>query len=153
MRCEICERLAEFVVVESEVHVACRYHAEIFPGRVISASEYEPFRSALDEAERIIGALVSGKIVKSVHPYHPVVHWTMFNAGRILNRAVDSSSGKVFPVAVDRDLQASFERVTRAILNGWLCFVIEPKSHGWTDLLVKTITREVSEDGGSKERS
>jgi len=153
MKCKICDRIAEFVVESDEVHVVCGRHANSFYGRTIPIGDYAEVRSALDEAERIIGALVSGKIVKSVHPYHPEVHWTMFNAGKILNRAVDSSSGKVFPVAVDRDLQASFEQITRAILNGWLCFVIEPKSHGWTDLLVKTITREVSEDGRSKERS
>jgi len=130
MRCEICERLAEFVVVESEVHVACRYHAEIFPGRVISASEYEPFRSALDEAERIIGAVLGGKIAKAIHPIYPEVHWILCDEGAIVSRAINSSNGKVFPVVVERNLQESYERIARSILNGWQWFVLEGKSGG-----------------------
>ena len=154
MRCEVCERLAEFIVESDEVHVACGRHANSFYGRTIPIGDYAKVRSALDEAERIIGSVLGGKIAKAIHPKHPEVHWVLCDAGTIFSRAVNSSDGKVFPVVVERNLQESYERIARSILNGWKWFVLEErKSEGWRNALVESMTEAAKGAGDSSATS
>ena len=110
-------------------------------------------RSALDEAERIIGAVLGGKIARAVHPNHPEVHWVLCTSGVIHSRAVNSSNGKVFPVTVEKNLQASFERIARSILKGWQWFVLEQKSEGWRNALVESMTEAAKGAGDSSATS
>jgi hypothetical protein len=126
MRCDLCENEALFLVhAPEEVRFVCSSHIEYFefPFERIGDSPF--VRSALDEAERIINALLSGKVVRFIHLRHPEVAWSVWDRERncFVEKFVNSLDGNVFGPFELHDLQEYFENIGKAIASGWIAVV------------------------------
>ena len=127
MRCNLCERDAMFVVYcPDEIRFVCATHLERyceFPFEQVGSSPL--VRSALDEAERILNALLSGKVVRFIHLRHPEVAWSVWDRERdcFVEKFVDSRDGNVFGPFELHDFQKYFENIGKAIASGWIAVV------------------------------
>jgi len=127
MRCDLCEHEAQFIVhAPEEVRFVCSSHLEDFREFPFEQAGDSPLvRSALDEAERIINALLSGKVVRFIHLRHPEVAWSVWDRERdcFVEKFVDSRDGSVFGPFELHDFQKYFENIGKAIASGWIAVV------------------------------
>jgi hypothetical protein len=86
-------------------------------------------RDSLDEAERVLGELLAGKVVRLIHLKHPEVHWAKFDREKecVIEKAVNSLTGKILRSSQFGDLQAYFEILGQAIANGWIATSFQPE--------------------------
>jgi hypothetical protein len=126
MKCDFCEKNAQFLVhAPEEVRFVCSSHPEYFEFPFEQIGDSPLVRSALDEAERIMSALLSGKVVRLVHLRHPEVVWSCFAREKdcFVEKIVNSFDGNVLGLFEFRNFQAYFENIGKAIASGWIAVV------------------------------
>ena len=141
MRCDLCEHEAQFIVhAPEEVRFLCSSHLRHFEFPFERVGDSPLVRSALDEAERILGALLSGSVVRFIHLRHPEVVWSCWDREKdcCVEKIVNSFDGNVFGLFEHRDLQAYFEKIGKAIASGWIAVVTNFQ------------TDEIFSDGGER---
>jgi hypothetical protein len=127
MRCDRCDRDAEFVVhCPDEISLVCATHLERYceyPFEQVGSSPL--IRDSLNEAERILDALLAGKVVRFVHFQHPEVHWAIWDRERdcAVEKVVNSLTGETFGPFEFRKFQDYYELLGRAIASGWIAVV------------------------------
>lgn len=127
MRCDCCERDAAFVVhCPDEIRFVCATHLERyceFPFEQVGSSPL--VRDSLNEAERILDALLAGRVVRFVHLRHPEVHWAMWDRERdcVVEKVVNSLTGETFGPFEFRKFQDYYELLGRTIASGWIAVV------------------------------
>jgi hypothetical protein len=94
---------------------------EIFMGEV---SEMLQLEGVLQSADEVMETLINGAIVKSVHLYYPEVHWAKLEGDQVIERVVNSATGKVLP-PVRFNPYWFAELVKNALEFGWI-FCVAP---------------------------
>ena len=127
MRCDCCDSRAMFVAyLHDEARFLCERHIENYDEASFEqVEESRLVRSALDEAERILSSLLSGRVVKFVHLRYPEIHWAVWDKERecFIEKVVNSLTGEVLPLFRFEKLQDYFECVGKAIASGWIAVV------------------------------
>jgi hypothetical protein len=126
MKCDLCEMDAMFVVHLDQVRFLCERHLaryDEFPFERVGESPL--VRASLDEAERILNALLAGRVVRFVHPKHSEIHWAIWDRERdvFVEKVVNSLTGEVLPLFEFSKLQDYFELLGKSIASGWIAVI------------------------------
>jgi hypothetical protein len=112
--------------LQDEVRFLCEKHIGNYDEVPFERVGESPFvRASLDEAERILSALLAGRVVKFVHPKHSEIHWAIWDRdkGVFVEKVVNSLTGEVLPLFEFSELQDYFELLGKSIASGWIAII------------------------------